>query len=207
VKSPWLAKVNLSLQLGNHAPWPTPPLVCGVEVNHCTPERTGAALSPSHAVHDALTAVRPRPRSPLILIQLPKCCLWLGNHQAAGVGSPSLIHAASSPWWPQYRRLRSFNCSATWCSATLPLILPNGSESHPPFCLSPGTNISQPMNIFIHCYIFNNNTISELMNSTLVRLLYAQSKFCVEGGKVHKLFGLENKKICKIINNDICLSF
>ncbi len=45
------------------------------------------------------------------------------------------------------------------------------------------------------------------MNSTLVRLLYAQSKFCVEGGKVHKLFGLENKKICNIINNDIRLPF
>jgi len=46
VKSPRLTKFNLCLHLGNHAPWPMPPLVCGVEVDHCTPEHTGAALSP-----------------------------------------------------------------------------------------------------------------------------------------------------------------
>ncbi len=132
------AKFNPSLQLGNHAPWPTPPLVCGVEVDRCTPERTGAAMSPSHTVHGALAAVCPRPCSPLALIKPPESCLRLGNHQAAGVGSPSLIHAASSPWWPQYLRLRCFNCSANCHPATLPLIMPNGSESHHPLCLSPG---------------------------------------------------------------------
>jgi hypothetical protein len=136
VKSPRLAEFSPSLQLGNHAPWPMPPLVCGVEVDRCTPEGTGAALSPSHAVHGALTAVPPRPRSPLALIKPPKSCLRLGNHQTVGVGSPSLIHAASSPWWPQYLQPRSFNCSATRRSATLPLIMPNGSESHHPFSLS-----------------------------------------------------------------------
>jgi hypothetical protein len=31
-------------------------------------------------------------------------------------------------------------CSVTCRSATLPLIMPNGSESHHPFCLSPGTD-------------------------------------------------------------------
>ena len=68
---PSAAEFNPSLQLGNHAPWPTPLLVCGVEVDRCTPERTGTALSSSHAVHGSLTAVLIRVL-PLILVQLPK---------------------------------------------------------------------------------------------------------------------------------------
>ncbi len=38
---------SLGTQLGNHAPWPTPPLVCGGEVNCWPPERSGAARSTS----------------------------------------------------------------------------------------------------------------------------------------------------------------
>jgi hypothetical protein len=86
-----------SLQLGNHAPWPTPPLVCGVEVDCWPPERSGAARPTSRTAYDALTAVLPCPHSPLALVKPPKSSLRTGNHQAAGVGSLFLIHAASSP--------------------------------------------------------------------------------------------------------------
>jgi hypothetical protein len=77
------------------SPEATPPLVCGGEVNCWPPERSGTARSTSAC--GGLITFLPYPRKLLTLVEPPKNSLWAGNHQAAGVGSCLLIHAASSP--------------------------------------------------------------------------------------------------------------
>jgi hypothetical protein len=90
------AEFYLFLQLRIHAPWSTPPLVCGVEVNCWPPEHSGAAQSTS-TQPTALSLPFLFPRTPLTLVEPPKSSLRVGNHQAASVGSCLLIHAVSSP--------------------------------------------------------------------------------------------------------------
>jgi hypothetical protein len=92
------------------------------EMNCWPPERSGAARSTSAQP----TAVSPPsfryPCKPLTLVEPPKNSLRAGNHQAAGVGSRLLIHAASSPSGSSVAAVpRRFNCQGLQLPNYLPL--------------------------------------------------------------------------------------
>jgi hypothetical protein len=68
--------------------------------------------------------------------------MWASKSAIIGLIPQSQIYKFLGYAFTQIANPQIYNinlCSATCRSATLPLIMPNGSESHPPFCLSPGT--------------------------------------------------------------------